>query len=356
MTEQHPHWPIEPKQFSRPRRESLLLEATALVKGLDTMRISPWGFTAGQAPQCADLAFHGTISQETSRSAVRAAGDRLMAKTVLTEAKLRVPQSRRFGYKNIDDAVQYAQRFRRGAIIKPRMVESGRISRRALTEPAKIRSAIESWQETTGGHSTYLVERRMFSREYCFVIVGGEVISAGRRRNQRWEKEVTGVRPEVLALAVEAFNAFPAMPHGEVRMFCQDPFAGSGGGTIAAVKPEIALLEPDKSQEWSVGVAERIITHAARNFTTCPRASGGEITAEFTMNELSDPEAMVTEITQWMGEVGVNGTADAGVRLVSGLITGTPGELVTLSGLAKAGKLSGESPQTIMFGQGAATA
>ena len=71
MTEHHPSWPIEPKQFSRPRRESLLLEATALSKGLDTMRIGTRGFTAGQAPGCTDIAFQDTLSQETSRSAVR---------------------------------------------------------------------------------------------------------------------------------------------------------------------------------------------------------------------------------------------------------------------------------------------
>ena len=352
MTEQHPHWPtVEPKQLSRLRRESLLLEAAALGKGLNTMRISPWGFTAGLAPRCAGLAFHGTINQETSRSAVRTDDDRLMAKTALTEAQLRVPQSRRFGYKDVNEALQYALRFRRGAIIKPRMSGSGRISSKALTAPEQIRQAIESWGEVTGTHATYLVERRMFSREYSFVIVAGEVISTGRRRNRRWESEVTSVHPEVLDLAVQAFSAFPAMPHAEVRMFCHDPFAGPEGCVVASVSPEIGLISVHKPREWSTRVAEQLIDHSARHLAARSSAPGREITAVFTMNELSDPEAMTRGIKHWMGQYQVVGSASSGDRIVTGQITGTPGVLVTLSGLAKAGKLSQESPQTITLDQ-----
>ena len=351
MTQQHPTWLIESKRFSRPRRESLLLEAAALSNGLDTMRIGARGFTAGQAPRCDDIAFQDTISQETSRSAVRTAEDRLMAKTALTEAKLRVPQSRRFGYKNIDEAVEYARRFRRGAIIKPRMVDTGRISRIALTEPADIREEIESWQETTGSHATFLVERRMFSREYSFIIVDGEVVSVGRCRNRRWEREITSVHPEVLDLALQAFSAFPAMPHAEVRMFCHDPFAGPEGCVIASVSPEIGLISVHKPRKWSTRVAEQLIDHAARHLAARSSVSGREITAVFTMNELSDPEAMARGIKHWMSQYQVVGSASSGDRIVTGQITGTPGELVTLSGLAKAGKLSQESPQTITLDQ-----
>lgn len=351
MTQPHPTWPIEPMQFSRPRRESLLLEATAMSKGLDTMRIGDRGFTAGQAPRCADIAFQDTISQETSRSAVRTAGDRLMAKTALTEAKLPVPQSRCFGYKNINEAVEYAQSFRRGAIIKPRMADAGRVSRKALTEPADIREAIESWRQTTGTHATYLVERRMFSREYAFIIVDGEVISAGRCRNRRWDQEVTSVHPEVLALAVQAFNAFPAMPHAEVRMFCQDPSAGPERCVVASVSPDIGLISVHKSQELSARVAEQLIEHAARHVRLPSAAGGARITAGFTMSELSDPQMMGGGVTHWMGQAGVIGSVSCGERRLTGVMTGTPGELVTLSGLAKAGRLLDESPQSITFNQ-----
>lgn len=351
MTQQHPTWPVEPMQFSRLRRESLLLEATALSNGLDTMRIGTRGFTAGHAPRCADIAFQDTISQETSRSAVRTAEDRLTAKTALTEANLRVPQSRRFGYKNIDEAVEYAQSFRRGAIIKPRMADAGRVSRKALTEPADIREAIESWRQITGAHATYLVERRMFSREYSFIIVDGEVASAGLCRNRRWEKEVTSVHPEVLDLAVQAFNAFPAMPHAEVRMFCQDAFAGPERCVVASVSPEIGLISVRKPQEWSTRVAEHLIECAARYLRIQPTTGGVHVNATFVMNELSDPRVMAQGITRWLDRAGVVGAASAGGRIVTGVITGTPGELVTLSGLAKAGRLSSESPQSITFAQ-----
>ena len=191
----------------------------------------------------------------------------------------------------------------------------------------------------------------MFSREYSFIIVDGEVISAGRCRNRRWEREITSVHPEVRDLAVQAFSAFPAMPHAEVRMFCHDPFAGPEGCVVASVSPEIGLISVHKPQEWSTRVAEQIIDHAAWPLAARSSAPGQEITAVFTMNELSAPEAMIRGITHWMDQYQVVGSASAGDRLVTGKITGTPGVLVALSGLAKAGKLSQESPQTITLDQ-----
>lgn len=351
MTEQHPNLTTDPKLFRRSQRESLLMEATALAQGFDTMRIGARGFTAGSAPHCGDMAFQDTISLETSRSAVRTADDRLMTKIALTQAKLPVPQSRSFGYKNIDEAVKYAQRFRRGVIVKPRMVESGRVSRKALTGPEQVREAIESWREITGTHATYLVERRIFHREYSFVIVNGEVISVGRCRKQRWDHEMTHVHPDVLALAVQAFKAFPAMPHGEVRMFCPDPTAGADGCIVISVSPEIQLISIHKSEDWSIGAADRLIGQAAQRFKTKPSKSGALITAEFTMNELSDPQDMTEAVRLFMIEAGMEGSVTSGERHVSGTIAGTPGQLVTLSGLAKTGKLTAEAPQTIMFKQ-----
>lgn len=356
MNEQHVTWPIEAQRLSQLRRESLLLEATALSQGMDTMRIAARGFTAGRAPSCVDFAFQGTISQETSRAAVRAADDRLTAKAVLTAAGLRVPQSRRFGYKNIDEAVEYAQKFRRGAIIKPRMVDAGGFLDAPLTSPGDIHGAIQSWRQTTGARATYLVERRMFSREYAFIIVNGEVVSVGYRRSRRWVREVGAVHADVLALAIQAFNAFPALPHAEVRLFCPDPFGGAERCTVASVKPEIRLMSANKSKAWSVRIAEQLVKHAVWNVSSEQVAHSTHITAAFTMNELSEPQSMSDGISRWMDQVGVVGSAFPGDRLVTGTITGTPGQLAALSGIAKAAKLSSESPQSITFDQQRVTA
>lgn len=134
-------------------------------------------------------------------------------------------------------------------------------------------------------------------------------------------------------------------------MFCQDPSAGPRRCTIASVSPEIGLIGVHKPQDWSIRVAEHMITHATRRLSLTPTAAKTQITAGFTMNELSDPEAMADGIRRWMAQTAVEGSTVPGDRLVAGTVTGTPGQLVTLSGLAKGSRLSTESPQTITFDQ-----
>lgn len=346
---------IQAADFKRLQRASLLLEATAFAHGLDTLRVGSRGFTAGSAPSYSQIGFQDTSSLETSRAAVRTGEDRLMRKIALIEANVRVPPSRRYGHRYVDRAIRYAQRFQRGVLIKPRLVEAGPTSRAALKDPDEILAAISDSRQKTGTHATYLVERRMLGREYVFYVVGDQVVSAARTQDRGWREEIYragpdgfgAVEPEVLDLALSAFRAFPAMPHGEVHMMCPGATPVADRCVVVSLSPEIGLLRLRQPWEWSARMAQRIIAHAIRDLPV--RAGSGKtpVTTEFTMNEVADPDNLSATVQHWFTETGIEGNAYPEDREVTGTMSVTPGEAATFSGVFQTGKLAASRPQTV---------
>lgn len=346
----------EPRSFRRLQAVSLLLEETVLAYGLDTLRVGTRGFMAGTKPAYADVGFQDTRSLETSRASVRVANDRLMRKSVLEVAGVRVPPSRRFGHGQVDEdeAVQYAGKFRRGVFVKPRLVETGRFRRVALTDSDAIRDSFRNWRERSGNRATFMVERRMFGSEYAFYVVGEHVVSIARvRRGNRFEEiyrhGLDGfgtANPDVLSLAIKAFRALPRMPHGEVRVICPGEYLDPERCTVVSVTPEIGLLRSSQPAAWSEHLAERMVAHAMRDYGPKMSDRSALLTAEFTMNEVADPDTLVKGISEWFTKFEVEGTVEAGDREVSGRLTATVRLVTTFSGLSQAGKLSKSRPQS----------
>lgn len=359
MTTYETRYLSQPGPFGRHQRVSLLLEATAIAHGLDTMRVGGRGFTAGTAPGFSSIGFQDTISLETSRAAVRTGDDRIMRKVALSEAEVPVPPSRRFGHKHVDEALEFAQRFRRGVLIKPRLVDSGPVDPKALQDPEEIRTAVRTWRKKTGSHATYLVERRMFGTEYAFYVVGDQVVSAARLRNRGWDEEIYRAAPQsfgeldsaVLSLVLRAFHALPAMPHGEIHLVCPGNTLDAERCVVVSASPQLGLQRLKQPQAWSAYIAERMIGHAVRNIEPLGIQAREQVAAEFTMNEVSEPRALAEGVQGWFAESGVEGSVGSGDREVTGTITAAPGQIATFSGLCDSGRLSQVRPQTVALRQ-----
>lgn len=324
------------------------------------MRLNGDSFVAGRDPYFTEFGFWGALSSETSRAAVRVTRDRVKRKTALSKAGVRVPQSRRFGYKHVDQAIAYAQKFSRGVIVKPRALSAGTVSRQALTEPDQVRRAISSWEETPGSGVDYLVEARILGPEYVFYIVAGQVESVVRRRNRAWFQEIyrrdsfgsAEVSPKVLALAVSALRAVPKTPYGEVRIIGQDALFDPERCRVVSLRPTIELVNGNSTQDWSLHMADRLIAHGMiSSASTSSNFAGQRLTAQLTATEIPDPSSVATAVTNWLPSTGIAGDVRATDRELTGTLTGTPGELCSLASLIRTGKLVRTLPQTVKLRQ-----
>lgn len=352
-------WPTLVGSASKRRLGSMVLEATALANGLDTVRINAESFVAGHEPLFTTLGFWGPLSSETSRAAVRMTRDRVKRKAALSAQGVRVPQSRRFGYKQTDEAIAYAQRFSRGIIVKPRALSAGRVSIKPLTDVDEIREVITSWSKTPGSGSDYLVEARIAGPEHVFYIVGDRVRSVVRRRNRTWAEEVyrdgsslgTEIHPEVLELAVSALGAIPRTPYGEVRIAGRDSLSNPARCRVVSVRPTIELTGGSVPQEWSLQLADQMIAHTRERTESQRVTTQARVQAELTITEVPNPARLAEALRALLQDTTIEGGIEASDRELTGTLIGTPGELASLSYLARAGRLVRELPQTVVLRQ-----
>ncbi|OSM42644.1 hypothetical protein BCY76_013250 [Nesterenkonia sp. PF2B19] len=285
---------------------------------------------------------------------MRACEDRIHRKSALIEAGLQVPTSRRFGDGQVDDAIAFALTLRRGVVLKPRSAERPSLRRRLRAEE-DIRSALRSYQEELGRHSTFLVEQFQPGAEYAFYVVGSQVVSVVRRSRSRWSDEIYRagpggfghVDPHLLDTAVEALHAMPSMPHGMVVLTCRDIEDAPDRATVLSVSPKIGLVARYISPEWSLHLSRCVVAHAARGQldTAEPLAM---LTAEVTLNDVHDSRAVADAITAWMPGHRIDGEVTTGqARTVTTTLRCTPGQAAALSGLAHVGKLGGRPPETV---------
>lgn len=354
MSERQTRLPLKHKVLNRSRRVSLLLEATALAYGLDTLRTGTLVFTAGNAQHRNAFGFQGTLSSETSRASVRAAEDRVTHTALLHHAGVLIPRTRRFDYSDTDEAVEYSQTFDHGALIKPRSVEAGAVSRKAITTPEAALGSIESLKSVTGIHSAFMVEEFIPGTEYIFYVVGGIVVSVVTTRNRRWRKEVfrsgeSGfgeINPEIIEMVLAAFHTFPKMPHGEVRLVSAGPRLRRGSSTVLAVNPQIHLLSSRQPARFATWVADRIVAHAGRAIieSSSPRTV---IQAKVEPHDLAAPEQFHQHAKAWTREIGISEATASNSPDVFNSLTGTPGQLASFTGLAQAGYFADNSPLMI---------
>lgn len=357
MSDIEARWPrLLAEGVTTRRLASTLLEATALAHGLDTVRINGDSFVAGSDPLYTAFGFWGGLSSETSRSAVRTTRDRIKRKAALSRVGVRVPQSRRFGYRHVDQAVSYAQRFSRGIMIKPRALSAGSTSRQALTEPDQVREAIASWKDTPGSGADYLVEARIHGPEFVFYIIADRVESVVRRRNRAWSEEVyrhgspttTDISPEVLELARRSLQAMPRTLYGEVRIAGQNALVEPARCRVISVRPTIELINGRSTQEWSLHMADRLVAHGMRNYRTDHRAEAqAHSKTQLTVTEVANADRLGARVDRWLRENGLEGKMQSSDRELSGVITGTPGEVASLSSVIRTGQLLRQFPQTV---------
>lgn len=353
-------WPTLAEGARRRRLSSALLEAMALARGLDTVRVSGDSFVAGHAPLFSAFGFWGTLSSNTSRAAMRITSDRAKRKAALLESGVRVPQSRRFGYKNIDAATTYGLRFSRGVVIKPRAISAGRVPLQALTDRADIREAINGWNNSPRIGPDYLVEGRIHGPEYAFFIVGDQVESVVQRRNQVWSEEIyrrnspcsTEIHPEVYELAVTALRAMPSAPYGEVRIAGHNSLTHPSRARVVSVRATIELIAAQSPPEWSLYLAEQLVSHLIREAPGMydPEART-RVNAQITATEMSNPAVLATRVNSWLDKNGIEGELHGSVRELRGNIVGTPGELASLASLMRTGQFVRELPQTVKLQQ-----
>lgn len=355
-------WPTLVGDIPNRRLANCVLEAAALRHGLDTVRINGSTFVAGEAPWFNTLGFWGPLSSETSRNATRITRDRVKRKAALAASGIRTPQSRRFGYSHTEEAIAYAQRFRRGVIIKPRALDAGRISLKALTDPEEIRRTISAWQKTPGAGRDFLVEGRISGPEYVFYVVGSQVHSVVRRRRRIWDEEVYRVggdqnqeiHPEVLDLAVNALAAIPRTPFGEVRIAGRNALTDPARCRVVSVRATIELVSGPSPRGWTLSLADLLLSHRIQQAPgvedVAPRT---RVHARVSATELAGPEESLNKISAWLAQGPIEGDLHAGDSWIKGALTGTPGELASFSYVMRTGRLTSEVPQTVTLTQSA---
>lgn len=353
------YWPAQAKKFRRGARSSLLLQAAALSMGTDTIRIGHQGFISRSPSRLAAVAFQGSVSSETSWAAVRVCADRLTRRVSLAQAKVPIPAARRFSRRDIEAAADYAARFARGVLVKPRSVETGPLMLTVLSTSEQVRAAIED-NVASGKRGTFLVERWLSGTEFSFYIVGDQIVSSVRRHERDWDEEVFragadgfgDMDPEVTAMALRAKDALPAMPHATVSIYFPSDAPSGTEGVVVSVSPQVQLLGAGIPAEWSVYMADCLVRFATRGFGDRATLPGPEpICVSFRASEVANSEAFTEDVIMWAGQNGCEIRAAPGDREVTGTIEGTVGALASMSGFAKAGVFGESTPQTVTLHQ-----
>ena len=362
MSSLEARWPTLAGNASDRVLSICLLEATALAQGLDIVRINGTSFVAGRAPWFNTLGFWGPLSSETSRNAVRITRDRVKRKAALTASGIRVPQSRRFSYSQIDEAIAYGKRFRGGVIIKPWALSAGRVSLNGLTDPADMRKAITAWQQTPENGGGFLVEGRIYGPEYVFYVVRDQVHSVVRRRNRVWAEEIyrhgrdrnSEIDPGVLGLAVDALRAIPRTPFGEVRIRGRNALMDPSRCRVVSVRATLEPVTGPSPREWSSSLADLLISQSTQRATgELVAVPHSRVTAEVSATELPRAESFVAKVNSWLAQGPIAGDLQAEDRRLRGSLTGTPGELASFSQMMRTRKLISETPQTVTLIQSA---
>lgn len=346
-------WPGADGEFRALTRANLLLEACALTAGFDTLRINRRGFLAGRAPSFDAFGFQETISSETSRAAVRACEDRVARRVLLAQAGVRVPKSRSFGFDAVHEAEAFAAEIPVAVLVKARSAEHA-TTRTPLKSGEEIRESLDALQDKLGFQSAYLIERLVQGREYSFYVVDKQVVSVVQRRNGAWVKEVYragaesfgSVHPDLLAAAVKAAAAMPAMPHATVQMFCRDIASDPKRCFVVSVSPEASIVGARPPKSWSVFMAETLVGRAALG-SASERQPAGLLQLSFEMSDMADADAAAAAVSNWMTTRGIDGTASRVGRRLRGELAATPGQAATMTGTAKAQRFAGQLPQTI---------
>lgn len=377
--------PAEGPSALAPRRRgqtSRLLEACALGMGLSTTRISGTGFSVGTEKHQAAVAFHGTLSSETSRAADHATSDRMARRALLQDRGVAVPRAVRCTGNDTSAARAAFAAWDGHALVKPASRAAGRVARAGVSDVESLEEAVEGWSAKLGAAAPLLLEERVQGTEIACYVLGGQAISAalisrGRYRREIWspqestsaepggkgagsKRKPNRLAPGTVRLAEEAAAALPHMPQCTVRLVCPHGSGNAEDAVVVSVMMGPVVLPPNSTSEWSTRMAAQFVGHASRSLG--PRQlESADIGVGITLTELSDPQATLQALTDRLPGLAITGEVGAvGDRTLKGSVHGAPGALATLSGEIMVGALGPKAlregvrdpslrPQTVRF-------
>lgn len=355
-------WPSRIDDLAIPSIESLLLEAGALRHGQSTLRLRSDTFIA-ESGDGTRVGFQGMLSSSTSHAAVAACANRLRLSTRLEQFGLPVSPARSFRVADLRSATAYAKSLGAGASIqladRTLLAEST-----LLIDGPDFRTDTAHWSKRLPPETPILVRERPVGQDYCFYVVGGQVISviqpspespAGSEiyrctRQESADPASAAIHPDVLDLALRAVAALPPAPHAVVTLTCPTLTESAVGCTVAAVDATLGVAGEGQPEEWSAFVVDQIIEHATDGSGVPPGEAQGRIRAALELVGVLDVPATQRALAEWASSARLTCDVDAGRSdAAGGTFAGTPGELALLSVLLLAGRLTEEAPETVAW-------
>jgi D-alanine-D-alanine ligase-like ATP-grasp enzyme/L-alanine-DL-glutamate epimerase-like enolase superfamily enzyme/acylphosphatase len=161
--------------------DSHVLERETLAAGLETLRVSPVLFFAGQGDGRWPMGFRWTAATETARLAMAVTGNKQVTRTLLQRAGVPVPRGRAFPAKDVDRGLAYAAELGYPVVVKPLAGTGGTGVVANLTSEEDVRWAIEGLRKTKHEHKQFIVEEHIEGEDFRFFVLGDRVLSVLRR-------------------------------------------------------------------------------------------------------------------------------------------------------------------------------
>lgn len=163
-------------EFDKIQLDNHLLEAECLRFGLSTLRTSKIAFRASDHEN-RSIAFSWTKSTASSRTSTAITSDKHSTRLLLSRAGVPMPHGRRFGSRDIDQAIEFADKLGYPVVLKPLRGTGGRGVVIDIENSADLRWAFEALRGDRYENSDVLVEEQIQGASGRAFVVGNEVLS-----------------------------------------------------------------------------------------------------------------------------------------------------------------------------------
>lgn len=161
---------------------SHLLERAALMRGLNTMRLSEKLFVATHEDLAEPLGFLYGEGGWTGAPSNHVSEDKAMTSALLRESGVMTPDGDTFTAGQVDEAVAFARSLNTPVVVKPRAGGKGKGVSTDLRTEHDVRKAIKALDATKYAGEDFMVERFVTGNDYRFFVAGSRVLSVVMRR------------------------------------------------------------------------------------------------------------------------------------------------------------------------------
>lgn len=246
-------------------QESAALERASLMRGLDTVRLSPETFIAGNPDGGMGIGFFRTSSDRTSFAAVRTLNDRHALNGLLGDAGIKVSRARIFSKRSLAEALSFANTLCGPALIRPRLKRQDAKVRASLVHNCEIEAGVEAVVLAGPGSREFMLEEAFEGALYRFIVVGEEVVSVTRQMEGAAEIDhIADVEVSLKDLAVSAVRAVPGSGNAAVEILLEDHARPTQGQkfSLVGLDPSPALMprgaRPLSAQEV-LSIADKMV-------------------------------------------------------------------------------------------------